>query len=107
MAKAELEKSTAKEEKHPLHPDNLKAHGAKIAQHLADGSVVVGAGIVRGSQIMGSTAVAAAKGTKAGVEAGVSGFKKFLNKTAETLHLKKPDFKPLDQSEERRVGKEC
>ena len=48
MAKAEPEKNVIKEEKHPLHPDNLKAHGAKLAQHLADGSVVVGAGIVRG-----------------------------------------------------------
>src|SRR3989338_2030162 len=103
MAKAEPEKndknSKESDSKHTLHPDNLKAHGAKLAQHLADGSVVVGAGIVRGSQIVGSSAVAAAKSTKAGVEAGVSGFKKFLNKTAETLHLKKPDLRPLDQME--------
>ncbi len=87
------------EEKHPLHPDKLKEHGAKLAQQIAEGSVVVGAGIVRGSQIVGTGAVTAAKGAKAGVEAGVSGFKSFLNKTAETLHLKKPDFQPLDQLE--------
>lgn len=99
MAKGEPEKSVVKEEKHPLHPDNLKAHGAKIVQHISDGSVVVGAGIVRGSQIVGTGAVAAAKGAKAGVETGISGFKKFLNATAETLHLKKPDLRPLDQME--------
>ncbi len=99
MAKGEPEKSAGKEEKHPLHPDNIKLHGAKIARHLADSSVVVGAGIVRGSQIVGTGAVAAAKGAKAGVETGISGFKKFLNATAETLHLKKPDFQPLDQLE--------
>ncbi len=100
MAK-EAEKNVAhKEEKHPLHPDKLKEHGAKLAQHLADGSVVVGAGIVRGSQIVGTSAVAAAKGAKAGVQAGAHGFKNFLAKTAETLHLKKPDLQPLDQLEE-------
>ncbi len=99
MAKGEAEKSVVKEDKHPLHPDKLKEHGAKIAQHIADGSVVVGAGIVRGSQIVGQSAAAAAKGAKSGVEKGVSGFKTFLNKTAETLHLKKPDFTPLDQLE--------
>ncbi len=87
------------EPKHPLHPDNLKEHSAKIAQQLADGSVIVGAGILRGSQIVSTSAVAAAKGAKDGVQKGVSGFKKFLNATAETLHLKKPDLQPLDQLE--------
>lgn len=103
MSKAEPEKNSKNskeiDSKHPLHPDKLKEHGAKLAQHIADGSVIVGAGIVRGSQIVGASAVAAAKGAKSGVETGISGFKKFLNATAETLHLKKPDFQPLDQLE--------
>ena len=104
MAKAEAEKnsknSKESDSKHPLHPDKLKEHGAKIAQHISNSSVVVGAGIVRGSQIVGNSAVAAAKGAKEGIAAGAHGFKNFLAKTAETLHLKKPDFQPLDQLEE-------
>lgn len=99
MTKGESEKSVRKEEKHPLHPSNLKLQSVKIAQHLADSSVVMGAGIVRGSQIVGNGAVAAAKGAKAGVETSISSFKRFLHATAETLHLKKPDFQSLDQLE--------
>lgn len=102
MAKIETEKKSFKEEqKHPLHPDNLKLHGQKVAQVVADGSLIVGQGILKGSQIVGETTVAAAKGAKAGVVAGAHGFRNFLSKTAEVLHLKKPDIEALNDIEKK------
>ncbi|MBI5072703.1 hypothetical protein HZA99_02705 [Candidatus Woesearchaeota archaeon] len=96
MAKPETKKE---EPKHPLHPDKLKEHGQKVAQAVAEGSVIVGQGILKGSQIVSQTTVAAAKGAKEGIVAGAHGFRNFLTKTAEVLHLKKPDFEALDEME--------
>jgi type II secretory pathway predicted ATPase ExeA len=47
-----------------------------------------------------SVIIVPAKGAKEGIEKGVTGFKKFLTATAETLHLKKPDMHALDEFEE-------
>ncbi len=96
MPKIEQPKKIFKEES---TMDKVKEHSAKLAQNVATGSVVVGQGIVKTAQVVGQGTVIAAKGAKAGVEKGVSGFKQFLHSTAEVLHLKKPDWKPMEEFE--------
>ena len=79
--------------------DKIKEHSINIAQNVAAGSVVVGQHIAKGAVLVGQGTVAAVKGAKVGVEKGVSGFKQFLNSTAEVLHLKKPDWHPVNEFE--------
>ena len=100
MPKAEqTEKNPKHKEDAGFDAEKLKAHGAKIAQHIATGSAVVGEGILKGSKIVGETTIAAAKGAHQGIKAGAHGFRDFLTKTAEVLHLKKPDFDALNEME--------
>lgn len=78
---------------------NLKESSLAMGKGIAQGSVVLGQGLLKGSQIVGQGTVAALKGTKTGVQKGISGFQKFLNYSVEKLHLKKPDLEPLEQLE--------
>lgn len=78
---------------------NLKESTTLIGKNIAKGSLALGQGIIKGSQMVSQSAVAAVKGTKIGVEKSVSGFKHFLDATAQKLHLKKPDLAPLEQLE--------
>ena len=78
---------------------NLKEGSVVVGKGIAQGSVVLGQGILKGSQIVGQGAVTALKGTKIGIQKGAGGFTKFLNYSAEKLHLKKPDLAPLEQLE--------
>jgi hypothetical protein len=77
MPKPELKKIVKEEST----TDKLKQQSINIAQNVAAGTV------------------AAAKGAKIGVEKSVSGFKTFLHSTAEALHLKKPDWQPIEDFE--------
>lgn len=79
--------------------DKVKGQSVKIAQNVAAGTVVVGQGIAKTAQVVGQGTVTAVKGAKTGVEKGVSGFKQFLHSTAEVLHLKKPDWQPIEEFE--------
>ncbi|MFA6888084.1 MAG: AAA family ATPase [Candidatus Woesearchaeota archaeon] len=79
--------------------DKIKEQSVNIAQNVAAGSIVVGQHIAKGAVLVGQGTVAAVKGAKTGVEKGVSGFKQFLSSTAEALHLKKPDWQPVEQFE--------
>ncbi len=96
MPKQESPKKIIKEES---TAGKIKQQSVNIAQNVAAGSVVVGQHIAKGAVLVTQGTVAAVKGAKEGVGKGVSEFKQFLNSTAKVLHLKKPDWRPVEQFE--------
>ncbi len=78
----------------------LAERSVVLGKGVAEGSKILGKGIKEGTLLVGKSTVAAVQGMKIGAEKSYHGFRRFLQASAKTLHLKKPDLRPLDQLEE-------
>lgn len=78
----------------------LAERSVVLGKGVAEGSKILGKGIKEGTLLVGKSTVAAAQGLKTGAQKSYHGFRRFLQVSAKTLHLKKPDLQPLDQLEE-------